>query len=504
MLASASAASAIARPVPRRRRDPTSLKAPRLARLFLPTVEALEDRVVPTTFTKISPTSQGELPREVSSVGGIVLDLVGVNGQRVVSQVAADTLFTGYFDRGTPAEHRGNPGTIGVQTGITPEIVSALGGGLAEMAVRVTVEDGDTAVDDFDVGDNVLLLNGVAVGNFSDVATQETTSDGVTALSENPGGGFRNDTLDTGFFFSTDPAVLSAFYATLTAGQVTFQLKDADPFDNFFDFVVGLSGGLGSVGAAPRLQGGAPPAPAAPAEVAPVAILAAESAVPAAVPAPVPATPAPRPTTGPTPDANTIAFLIGGPVPAPLAAATPPRASPLAANGTSSPAALPLSLVLSRSASALSGGGAQPTPDQNPGPTLELAGLAREAAEAGRQLAEVVSGAMEPVEHLDVDVVSAVDQFFAQLSAMLPRGKSVVAAPAPDNPVAAPGPAPVVVSPGPSLVPGVTPSTSAASNSKGGAVWTAALVLAAVVYQHTWAASRVSVLNLARRRTRRG
>src|SRR5262249_50079715 len=219
---------------------------------FLPTVEALEDRITPTAFTMTSPTSKGELPAGVTAAGGIVLDLVGVNGRRVVSEVPASSLFRGTFDNGSPPAFRGNPGTIGIQEGFTPAVLAALGGGLSEVAVRLTVFDGDTAAKNFDFDDNTLLLNGFTLGDFSDIATQETSQNGQTVLSSNPGGGFRNEKLDTGFFHSTDPGFLAPFFARLTStGTLTYQLRDVDPFDNFFDFTQGLDGGLVDVGRPP-------------------------------------------------------------------------------------------------------------------------------------------------------------------------------------------------------------------------------------------------------------
>jgi hypothetical protein len=221
------------------------------ARRWRPEAEALEDRTAPTTFTLTSPVSRGELPAGVTAVGGIVLDLIGANGRRVVSQLPARALFSGIFDDGSPAAFRGNPGTIGVQTGFTPETLGLLGGGLSEAAVRLTVFDGDTAPGNFDFHDNELLLNGVPLGDFSDQLTQKTSQDGLTALSA-PGLGFRNAALHTGFFYTAAPDVLAALFASLGAtGAATFQLRDADPFDNLFDFTLGVDGGLVDVGTAP-------------------------------------------------------------------------------------------------------------------------------------------------------------------------------------------------------------------------------------------------------------
>ena len=182
---------------------------------------------MPTAFTMQSPTAAGPLPTGVTSVGGIVLDLVGLNGRRVVSQLSADTLFKGTFNS--------SPGTIGTQAGFSPALLGRLGGGLSEAAIRVTLFDGDTAPGNFDYQDNLLLVNGVSFGNFSDVVTEETNGTGTVDLSDNPAGGFRNDKLDTGFFHLTDTASLDTLFASLAGGTAKLQLADTDPGDNFFD-----------------------------------------------------------------------------------------------------------------------------------------------------------------------------------------------------------------------------------------------------------------------------
>ncbi|QDV35083.1 PKD domain-containing protein [Tautonia plasticadhaerens] len=220
-----------------------------------PRVERLEGKVLPTSFTMTSPTSRGPLPDGVTEVGGIVLDLVGGNGARVVAQVGAGDLFVGAFDDGSPAEFRGNPGTIGERSGFSPEVVDALGGELAELAVRITLFDGDTGPGDFDDdGRNLLLINGEPVGRFDEVATEQTDESGRRSISTNPGGGFRDEVLDTGFFHLTDRAALARILDSIReAGTASFQLWDETPFDNFFDFTSGLDGGL--------IDGDRPPEP---------------------------------------------------------------------------------------------------------------------------------------------------------------------------------------------------------------------------------------------------
>ena len=178
----------------------------------------------------------GELPDAVTPIGGIVTDLIGLNDTRVITQLPASTLFSGFVFE--------NPLTIGTQMGFSNVITDQLGGGIKRAAVRITLQDGDTAPGDFAFDTSFLLLNGVNFGNFSLVATLET--DGVGALiSENPAGGFRNDTLDTGFFFLSDAGLLATFFNTLTSTeQILFQSDILNGEESFLDFTAGLDGDL--------------------------------------------------------------------------------------------------------------------------------------------------------------------------------------------------------------------------------------------------------------------
>ncbi|WP_241666873.1 PEP-CTERM sorting domain-containing protein [Muricoccus nepalensis] len=200
-----------------------------------------------TPFTLTSPTG-GLLPAGVSEVGGIVIDLTGASGTRVVSQVAASTEFVGNQSASN------NPLLFGTQTGFTSSIVSSLGGGLTAASFRITLYDGDSQAGDFDFNENNLLVNGVNFGNFSSVATQETNGTGTTVLSS--GLGFGNNILGTGFFSSTNSSILSALFGTLASGSLQFQVNDASPGDQFYDFTQGLDASLINVGSGPVI---APP-----------------------------------------------------------------------------------------------------------------------------------------------------------------------------------------------------------------------------------------------------
>lgn len=198
-----------------------------------------------TPVTVTSPTTGGLLPAGVTQVGGVVVDLIGLNGTRVVSQLAASSLFVGN------QPFAPNPFTFGTQTGYTPAVLAALGGGIAQAAFRVTLFDGDNQSGNFDFNDNFLTINGVNVGNFSSVATQQTNSTGTSVISS--GLGFGNNILSTGFFFETDATDLAAIFLSLGTGSIAFGVLDNDPGDQFYDFRQGVDGGLIDVGTGPTV-----------------------------------------------------------------------------------------------------------------------------------------------------------------------------------------------------------------------------------------------------------
>lgn len=195
-----------------------------------------------TPFTTTSPTG-GALPSAVSAVGGIVVDLTGASGNRIVSQVAANTEFVGSPSAGS------FPLLFGTQNGFDATVVSTLGGGITAASFRITLFDGDSQAGDFDFNQNTLLVNGIDFGNFSAVATQETNGTGTTVLST--GLGFGNNILGTGFFSSTNAATLSSLFTSLSSGKIEFRVADLSPGDQFYDFTQGLDASLINVGSGP-------------------------------------------------------------------------------------------------------------------------------------------------------------------------------------------------------------------------------------------------------------
>ncbi len=204
-----------------------------------------------TTFTSISPFGIDVTAVGASTVGGIVSQFVGLNGASVVSQLSASSLYVGYANSGVPVGYRGNPLTIGQQSGFGASITSALGGGIAKAAFRFTLYDGDTALGNFDYNENTLLVNGLNFGNWSAVATENTTGNGL-ADSFGTASGFRNNILDTGWFSSTDSVLLSSLFTTLLSTEtLVFQSQDVDPYDNYYDFRQGIDASLINVGQGP-------------------------------------------------------------------------------------------------------------------------------------------------------------------------------------------------------------------------------------------------------------
>jgi hypothetical protein len=196
-----------------------------------------------TLNTIASPTTAGNLPSTISAVGGIVFDIIGLNDARVVAQAAASTLFQGNTGPFNPLE-------VGSLSGFSSAVVNALGGGIKQMAVRISLYDGDSASGNFDFNDNFLTVNNGSFGNFSTIETQETTSTGTPI--GNSIFGFDNERLNTGFFLQNDATILAGVFAEMSStGELRVRLIDNDPGDQFYDFRRGIDQSLINVGSGP-------------------------------------------------------------------------------------------------------------------------------------------------------------------------------------------------------------------------------------------------------------
>jgi uncharacterized protein YhjY with autotransporter beta-barrel domain len=191
-------------------------------------------RAAATAFTETSPTAGGESPFTLAPVGGIVFDGIGLNGNRVISQLTASALAGN-------ANYNSSPVTLGTQNGFTDAITDELGGGFEELAFRLTANDWDNAAGELDFNAHTLRLNGIDVGNPSTVVAQATNDAGTPGGAGFSGGGFRNNQLDTGWLLVSDPAVLAAVFAAIEADdQIDFDYTDTSSNGNGIDFSRGV------------------------------------------------------------------------------------------------------------------------------------------------------------------------------------------------------------------------------------------------------------------------
>ncbi len=192
-----------------------------------------------TNFTMNVPGTALRLPTGYPEAGGIAIVFVGVNGNSYFQFSNPTGAFQGYQDTGTPAAFRGNPFTINNPIALDCGFSTCstyFGGAIAQAYVRFTAYDGDTQVGGFDFNDITLRLNGFDLANWSGVTTEKTSNNGVTSFGFETG--FGNNTLNTGWFSSTNAALLANILST---GRTTSQVFDRDRNDNFWDFTIGNS-----------------------------------------------------------------------------------------------------------------------------------------------------------------------------------------------------------------------------------------------------------------------
>ncbi len=208
-------------------------------------IVSLVATVLASPFTTTVPGTSIIIPSTYPQAGGVVIVLEGTNGNIYYQFANPSTMFKGYQNAGTPAAFNGNPFQIAPAAALNCGISSCssyLGGGITRVSIRFTAYDGDSQTGMFDFNDLTLRLNGIDVGNWSPVATQNTNLAGTTVISSNTG--FGNNTFDTGWFQSTNPTLLSNI---LTTGSLKSTVYDADPNDNFWDFAQGSDANTSTV-----------------------------------------------------------------------------------------------------------------------------------------------------------------------------------------------------------------------------------------------------------------
>ena len=200
---------------------------------------AWANQALATDFTMTVPGTSIRLPSDYPEAGGVAIVLVGANGNLYYQFSDPSGAFVGYQNTGQPTAFRGNPFTINDPISLDCGFSSCtdyFGGSISQIHIRFSAYDGDTQRRGFDENDIFLILNGYNVGNWSAITTQRTDTSGVA--SQGYERGFGNDTFNTGWFSSTNTALLDNI---LTTGQTVTQVYDRDPNDNYWDFTIGGS-----------------------------------------------------------------------------------------------------------------------------------------------------------------------------------------------------------------------------------------------------------------------
>ncbi len=211
----------------------------RLVGLTAVIVATLAQPAAATPFTTTVPGSGVTLPPEYPQAGGVAMVLTGVNGNIYYQFSNPDGAFIGFQNRGEPRRFRGNPFTINDPISLDCGYRSCteyFGGAIASIDVRFTAYDGDTQVGGFDRDNITLVMNGYDVGSWSGLTTEITNTTGTQSFGFQDG--FGNNTTNTGWFNSTNPALLQNI---LDTGQTTTQVRDRTPNDNYWDFTRGES-----------------------------------------------------------------------------------------------------------------------------------------------------------------------------------------------------------------------------------------------------------------------
>ncbi len=197
-----------------------------------------------TPYTRTVPATGVALPTQYPEAGGVAIVMTGTNGNIYYQFSDPAGAFKGFNNNGTPVAFRGNPFTINnpivLDCGFSP-CATYFGGAIARIDIRFSAYDGDTQPGGFDENDISLRLNGFNLGSWSGIATERTDNAGTTSFGMTTG--FGNNTFNTAWFSSTNPALLNNI---LTTGSTTTQVFDSDPNDNYWDFTRGTS--LGNAG----------------------------------------------------------------------------------------------------------------------------------------------------------------------------------------------------------------------------------------------------------------
>ena len=165
-----------------------------------------------------SASSAGALPDEIPVFGGAVIDIITEDNTRLVNYISRDELFHGHVNSDRNDYASQELGSLA----FTADMLSAIGSGIAELAIRLSLYDGDNAVGadvdsdvEYQANKNFLVVNGEEFGNFSDVVTISSSRKGEVYYDNFQATGFANKMSATGWFYSSDDSILTSIQSTI-------------------------------------------------------------------------------------------------------------------------------------------------------------------------------------------------------------------------------------------------------------------------------------------------
>jgi Bacterial Ig-like domain len=182
---------------------------------------------IPAYFTTSPINSGSPITLNVPPVGGIIYDFIGANGLRITAFVNGSAMPSFTSSGGSSQLLDSSP--------VTAQLITALGGGIQQLAVRLTVNDGDSDASGFDFNEAFLNINGVSqMLNTSVMDTFNHDSNGdATSASLTPG--YPDGVLATGWGLVTDATILSNVYNSLVS---------TNKIDLFWESVAGGGGNV--------------------------------------------------------------------------------------------------------------------------------------------------------------------------------------------------------------------------------------------------------------------
>ncbi|MBT0585628.1 PEP-CTERM sorting domain-containing protein [Alteromonas oceanisediminis] len=194
-----------------------------LLRVLLLAVSAFAMNANANLILTNSPTSAGALPGDIPKFGGAVIDIITADNQRLVNYISRDDLFHGHVNSERLDFASQQLGALSFSS----SMLDAIGSGIAELAIRLSLYDGDNAVgadvvakEEYQAGKNFLEVNGVEFGNFSDVETLTSSRKGEEYFEDFKATGFANKKSATGWFYSNNSSVLGLIQSSVISSSV--------------------------------------------------------------------------------------------------------------------------------------------------------------------------------------------------------------------------------------------------------------------------------------------